>query len=49
MLRHMRLDEHSAAVGIESWRPAVEQNLERILFDPRGVGVVRGEGVPVSD
>src|SRR5207247_2218415 len=49
MLRHMRLNEHGATVGIESGGQPVEQNVERILFDSRGVGVVRGKSVPVGD
>ena len=34
VLRHMRLDEHGAAFGIESRGQPVEQHIERILLSP---------------
>ena len=33
MLRHVRLDEHGAALGIEPGGQPVEQDFQRILFD----------------
>ena len=49
MLRHVRLDEHGAALGIEPGGQPVEQHFQRVFFDPRSVGVIGGERVPVGD
>src|SRR5690242_6046088 len=49
MLRHMRLDEHDAALRIEPRCQPIEQSVNRILLHLRGVRVVRRECVPISD
>ena len=49
VLRHVRLDEHRAVVGIEPGSQPVEQHFQGVLFDFRSVGVVGGQRVPVGD
>ena len=49
MLRHMRLDEHGAALGIEPGGKPIEQDFYGILLYLRSIGVVGGERVPVGD
>ena len=49
MLRHVRLDEQRAALGIEPGGEPVEHHLEGILLHAARVGVVGGQRVPVGD
>src|SRR5215467_1940316 len=49
MLRHVRLDKHSAALGIKPSRQPVEQNFNRILFYLRSIRVIGRKCVPVSN
>ena len=49
VLRHVRLDEQRAALGIEARRQVVEDDFQRVLLDAAGVGVVGGQRVPVGD
>ncbi len=46
---NVRLDEHHALLRIETGGQPVEENVDRIFFYARGVGVVGGQGVPVGD
>src|SRR6185437_15011674 len=48
MLWNVRLNEHGAALRIKPGGQPVQQDLERVLLDARGIGVVGGERVPVS-
>src|SRR5262245_28295707 len=49
MLRHMRLDEHGAALGIKPGGKPVEEYLDRILLYLGRIGIIGPECVPVSD
>src|SRR5579872_1375398 len=49
MLRHVGLDKHRAALGVEAGGQKIEQNVDRILLYARGVGVISGEGMPVGN
>src|SRR5438045_8310889 len=49
MLRHVRLNEHGAALGIEAGCKPIEHDLERVALDARGIGVVGSERVPVGN
>src|SRR5271155_3454106 len=49
MLLHMALHEHRALLRIKPCREKVQGHLARVLSDLRRIGVVGGEGVPVSD
>src|SRR5271166_3839314 len=49
MLRHMRLNKQRAALGIEARRKVVDHDFERTLLNIAGVGVIRGERVPISE
>ena len=49
VLRDVRLDEDGRLLRIESGGEPVEDHLEDVCLDARGVSVVGGEGVPVGD
>lgn len=49
VLGDVRLDEDSGARGVEAGGEEVERDLEDILLESAGVGVVGSEGVPVGD
>ena len=38
-----------AALGIETRGKVIDHDLKRVLLDAAGVGVIRGQGVPVGD
>src|SRR5262249_47444513 len=49
MLRHVRLDEHGAALGIKPGGKPVEKHFNRVLLYLGCIGVIRSEGMPVGD
>src|SRR5581483_5568232 len=49
VLRHVRLDEHNAAIRGEACGQPVEHHFQRVLLDAAGIGIVGGERVPISD
>ena len=49
VLRHVRLNEHGATLGVESGGQPIEQYFNGILLDLRSVGVIGRQRVPVGD
>ena len=49
VFRHQRLHEHRAFIWVESRRQPIGDHRHRVLFEERGVGVIAGQRVPVSD
>jgi hypothetical protein len=49
MLLHLGLQEEHGLVGMQPCRDEVRHSVERRLLDPRRVGVVGGQRMPVGD
>src|SRR4051812_43633565 len=49
MLRHVRLNEHGAAIGIESGGKPIHEHFNRVLLNLRSVSIVGGERMPIRN
>ena len=47
-LRHVRLNEDGALFGVEAAGEPIGGDLERVLIDARGVGVIGRQRMPVG-
>ena len=49
MLRHVRLNEHGAAIRIKSGGKPIHKHFDRVLLYLRSVGVISSESMPIRD